>query len=239
MELVLAQAAEAATTSGTSEAILFWVFSVIGVGAALAMITMKNIVHAALMLVLNFLAIAALYLGLQSGFLSIVQIIVYAGAIMVLFLFVIMLLGIDRDDLLFDTKRWHKIGAGIGGIAFALLVLFAFVGDFTGAGSACGSQAGEGTASAARCIGLDQALEEADQGSVGVIAERLFTRYTFPFEAAALLLVVATIGALVMGRRTDPDPEDEDGPVAPTAATEPTADTDAVLTDDASGPEVV
>jgi NADH:ubiquinone oxidoreductase subunit 6 (subunit J) len=131
---------------------------------------------------------------------------------MVLFLFVIMLLGVTRDDLLFETRLSHKIGAGLGGAAFVLLILFAFAGDFTGPASRCGAQAGTAaSADAAACQGLDTLLAETDEGSVGIIARRMFTRYTFPFEASALLLVVATIGALVIGRRHDPAP-DEDFP---------------------------
>jgi NADH-quinone oxidoreductase subunit J len=220
---LLAQAAETATSSATSEAILFWVFAVIGIGAGIAMITMRNIVHAALMLVVNFLSIAALYLALQSSFLGIVQVIVYAGAIMVLFLFVIMLLGVDRDDLLRETRAWHRVGAVVMGAAVVGGLLFAFAGTYTSAESRCGGQAAERTAGsdAARCVGLDQALVDNDQGSVGVVADRMFTRYTFPFEAAALLLVVATIGALVLGRRHDPD---EDDPAYAPSGSRPTED---------------
>lgn len=209
----VAEGGEAVGQSATAEAVMFWVFAAIGIGAGIAMITMKNIVHAALMLVLNFLAIAALYLALQSSFLGIVQIIVYAGAIMVLFLFVIMLLGVDRDDLLFDTKRWHKIGAVAMTVLLAGALLYTFGGDYLTADSACGSQAPveRSDPGAARCVGLDQALADNEGGAVGVVADRLFTRWTFPFEAASLLLVVATIGALVLGRRNDPDLGDDDG----------------------------
>ncbi len=239
MELLLAQASTA-PASATAETVLFWVFAVIGIGAGIAMISLRNIVHAALMLVLNLLAIAALYLGLQSSFLGIVQVIVYAGAIMVLFLFVIMLLGVDRDDLLFETHTWHKVAAAVGGAAIAGMVLFAFSGDYTGAGSRCGAQADTTTGgSAIRCVGMDQILTDTEQGSVGVVGERLFTRYTFPFEAAALLLVVATVGAMVMGRRTDPAGDEDEQVLAPTASTGPTGDTDTVLPDDSSDPEVV
>lgn len=238
MPTLLAQAAEAGSAD-TAEVILFWVFAVMAVGAGLAVILMKNVVHAALMLVLNLMAIAALFLALQSSFLGIVQIIVYAGAIMVLFLFVIMLLGVTRDDQLFEPRRRYRAAAGVGGAVLVGLVLFAFAGDFTGAASRCGAQAGAAT-DAVACEGLDTVLEETEQGAVGVVARRMFTRYTFPFEAAALLLVVATIGALVLGRRHDPAPAEDlgavpEGPEPPGAP----SDTDVVLADDATGPEVV
>src|SRR6056297_624397 len=99
MAVLLAQAG-ASTAAGSAEVVGFWVFAVLALGSALAVVTMRNIVHAGLMLVINLLAIAGLYLTLESSFLSIVQVLVYAGAIMVLFLFVVMLIGVDRDDAL-------------------------------------------------------------------------------------------------------------------------------------------
>ncbi len=195
--------ADVATTpqGATGETVLFWVFSVIAVGAGIGMLAMRNIVHAALMLVLNFLCIAGLYLGLQSGFLSIVQIIVYAGAIVVLFLFVIMLLGVQRDDLLGTRSGLRSLGAVLVGVLLAGALLAVVGADSLTTASACGAQAeaGEGL----RCVGLDEAGD-----SVSFVAGRLFTRWTFVFELAALLLVVATLGALVLGRRRDPEIED-------------------------------
>jgi NADH-quinone oxidoreductase subunit J len=213
--LLLAQAADGvAAGSNTAEVVVFWVFAVIGLGSALAVITLRNIVHAALMLVLNFFAIAGLFLTLQSTFLSIIQTLVYAGAIMVLFLFVIMLLGVDRDDLLSGTRRTTGLAvAGVALLAGALLV--GIVGPYTSQASVCG-QGGVSTSSAVACAGLDEALAEQETGSVGFLGERLFTRYTFPFELAALLLTVATIGATVLGRRNDPPPDDEVVPVGAT-----------------------
>ncbi len=203
MEL-LAQSASGGVN--VAEVVLFALFGTIALGAGIAMVVMRNIVHAALMLVLNFLSIAALYLTLQSSFLSIIQVIVYAGAIMVLFLFVIMLLGVDRDDLLFDVRRRHQVGAVLGAALVAGMLLFGIVGTYTGSASRCGAQApGEvaATSSAQPCIGLDDALEGNDAGAVGIVADRLFGRYTFPFELAAVLLTVATIGAMLLGRRDD------------------------------------
>lgn len=193
-------------TADVAEIVLFAVFGTLALGAGIAMVVMRNIVHAALMLVLNFLSIAALYLTLQSSFLSIIQVIVYAGAIMVLFLFVIMLLGVDRDDLLFDVRRRHQVGAVLGAALVAGMLLFGVVGTYTGAESRCGAQApGEvtRTADTQPCIGLDDALEGNQAGAVGVVADPLFGRYTFPFELAAVLLTVATIGAMLLGRRED------------------------------------
>ena len=177
----------------------------------MAVVALRNVVHAALMLVVNLLSVAALYLGLQSSFLSIVQVIVYAGAIVVLFLFVIMLLGVDRDDLLGTRTPVRAVAAIVAGVALAGAFLTVVGADSLTAASACGELAGEGAADAVACAGLDQASED----SVGFVGMQLFTRWTFAFEAAALLLVVATLGALVLGRRRDPHLEDDLAPSAP------------------------
>jgi len=208
--------AQASGNPDTAEVVLFLVFATIALGAAIAVVTMRNIVHAALMLVLNFLSIAALYLGLQSSFLAIGQVIVYAGAIMVLFLFVIMLLGVDRDDLLTAGSGRNRVLAVLGVAAVAGVLLFGFAGTHMGPGSLCGEQAPDDIpAGVQACVGLDDVL--ADEGSVSFIANRMFGRYTFPFELAAVLLTVATVGAMVLGRRKDHDQDDD-------PAFEPSAD---------------
>ncbi len=212
---LLAQATTAveATSSATAEIVLFWVFAAIAVGAGLAMLMMRNIVHAALMLVINFFAISALYLGLESPFLSIVQIIVYAGAIMVLFLFVIMLLGVDRDDYAVEAML-PQVGAAVLAVIVTAAVLFSVVGPFTADVSSCGDLVSAETVEAAtfdevRCVGLGDANASHDQGSVGIVGERLFTRYTLAFELAAILLTVATLGAMVLGRRKEIVPDED------------------------------
>src|SRR5215212_7837327 len=105
--------------------VVFWVFAPIAIGAAVAMLLMRNVVHAALFLVLNFGCIAVMFLLLDAPFLFAVQIIVYAGAIMVLFLFVIMLLGVDRGDDVRERlwgQRWIAVALAVG---FVLEVGFA------------------------------------------------------------------------------------------------------------------
>jgi NADH-quinone oxidoreductase subunit J len=210
MEL-LAQAAEGAAGSNTAEIVLFWVFAVLALGAAIAVITMRNIVHGALMLVLNLLAIAGLYLTLESSFLAIIQVLVYAGAIMVLFLFVIMLLGVDRDDLLQETHVRSRALAVLGGALLSGALLFAFVGTYTSPASVCGPDvAAVAEAGQVRCVGLAEAYGEDDDSGVAFLGLRMFTRFTWPFELAALLLTVATIGAVILARRRDLAPEDID-----------------------------
>ena len=208
---LLAQAAPAASGSNTTEIVLFWIFAVLALGAAIAVISMRNIVHGALMLVLNFLAIAGLYLTLNSAFLSIIQVLVYAGAIMVLFLFVIMLLGVRRDDLLLASRPGLRVGAVLCGVLLAGALTFAFVGPYTSEASVCGSGATPAPGSDdVVCVGLADSYEEDDAAGARFLGARMFTRFTFPFELSALLLTVATIGAVILARRHDLAPEDED-----------------------------
>src|SRR5437762_10945986 len=105
--------------------VVFWVFAPISVGSALAMLFQRNAVHAALFLIINFFCISVFYLVLGAPFLFAVQVIVYAGAIMVLFLFVIMLLGVDRHESLKEQLVGQRPLAIALGIAFAAEVFFA------------------------------------------------------------------------------------------------------------------
>lgn len=191
-----------------AEAVSFWVFAVLALGSALAVVAMRNIVHAALMLVLNLLAIAGLYLTLQATFISIVQVLVYAGAIMVVFLFVIMLIGVDRDDLL-TSAPGTRVAASLVAVALVGTLTLGFVGPFTSAASVCGSDAVPGVGEVA-CVGFDEVYAEDDASGVAFLGLRLYTRYTWPFELSALLLTVATIGAVILARRRDLAPEDVD-----------------------------
>ncbi len=193
------------------ETIAFVVFAGIALGAAIAVVAMRNLVHAALMLVIHLLAVAGLYLGLESQFLAVVQVLVYAGAIVVLFLFVIMLLGVDRDDLLVTGSRRAVAGTVAAGLVLAGALTFAFVGPYTGEASVCGSDVAP-TGTEQPCVGIAPALDADDDAGVAFLGRRLFTRYTLAFELSAVLLTVATIGAVVLARRRDLAPEDEDAP---------------------------
>jgi NADH-quinone oxidoreductase subunit J len=193
----------------TGEVIAFVIFAGIALGAAIAVVSMRNLVHGALMLVIHLLAVAGLYLTLESQFLAVVQVLVYAGAIVVLFLFVIMLLGVDRDDLLIIEDRRRVAGIVLAGLLVAGAMTAAFVGPYTSEASVCGSDvAAVGTQQ--RCIGLEAAKGADDDAGVAFLGRRMFTRYTLVFELSAVLLTVATIGAVILARRRDLVPEDED-----------------------------
>jgi NADH:ubiquinone oxidoreductase subunit 6 (subunit J) len=138
----------------TGEVLAFVVFAGIALGAAVAVVSMRNLVHGALMLVIHLLAVAGLYLTLESQFLAVVQVLVYAGAIVVLFLFVIMLLGVDRDDLLIVSDRRRVAGIVAAGLIVAGAMTAAFVGPYTGEASVCGSGVAA-VGSEQPCVGLE------------------------------------------------------------------------------------
>jgi NADH-quinone oxidoreductase subunit J len=164
--------------------VVFWVFAPIAIGAAVAMLVMRNVVHAALFLVLNFGCIAVMYLLLDAPFLFAVQIIVYAGAIMVLFLFVIMLLGVDRTDVRTERLFLQRPLAIVLAAAFLLEIGMAV-------------RAGVGFATKAP-DGFD-ALQPL--GNAQAVADVLFREYFFPFEVTSILLIVAAIAAMVLAQR--------------------------------------
>ena len=204
---VLAQAAAEAAKPSTAELIVFVIIGALALGSAVSMVVLRHPVHSALMLVLNFFTIAVLYAVNEAQFLATVQIIVYAGAIMVLFLFVIMLLGVAKDEPARNDKIKGQKGAAVafGLVLFAALT-FAVAGPFLAQDSACPSpppaqgEANDGLP----CRGLVDANRDGNTEGIGAL---LFSRYVWPFEVTSVLLVIAAIGAMVLGRR-DEDPAD-------------------------------
>ncbi|MEV7228979.1 NADH-quinone oxidoreductase subunit J [Polymorphospora sp. NPDC051019] len=163
----------------TGEQIAFWVLAPLALVGAFGMVLARNAVHSALWLVITMLCLGAFYV-IQSGpFIGMVQIIVYTGAIMMLFLFVLMLVGRDSSDSLIETLRGQRLAAVVLGIGFAALV---------GAGLARGL-------GSVQAVGLDEANAN---GNVQGIAALLFTDYVVVFELSGGLLIVATVGAMVL-----------------------------------------
>ena len=176
------------------EPYVFWPTAVVSLGTALFMLVTPNAVHSALALIANFFTLAVFYVLLQAHFLAAVQVIVYAGAIMVLFLFVIMLLGVDREENLKETIRYQRPLAMLFGAGLAAVTVFTVRSAFAHT----------------PFNGLEQANTA---GNVQGLGRLLFTHYLFPFEVTSLLLIVAVLGAMVIGRRRPPEetqPEDED-----------------------------
>lgn len=159
---------------------IFWFLSVMALFSALMMVTSRNPVYSVLWLISTFFAISGHYILLNAQFLAVVNIIVYAGAIMVLFLFVIMLMNLNRETEP-QKNRWLKlIGALAGGCL--LLVMVAALKD----AELQSQQAMVGTGS----IGL-----------IKVLGKELFTRYVVPFEISSLLFLSAMVGAAVIGKK--------------------------------------
>jgi NADH-quinone oxidoreductase subunit J len=165
--------------------VVFWVFAPVSVGSAIAVLFQRNAVHAALFLIVNFFTIAVFYLVLGASFLFAVQIIVYAGAIMVLFLFVIMLLGVDREERLVERIRGQRTLAIALGVGIAVELFVAI-------------RAGVGFATRAPA-NFD---EVANRGGNAVALSRvLFRDYFFPFEVTSVLLIIAAVAVMVLASR--------------------------------------
>jgi NADH-quinone oxidoreductase subunit J len=166
------------------EWVVFVVFAAAALGGAAGVILFRKPVYAALSLVLTLFAVAVFFVLQNAHFLAAVQVIVYAGAIVVLFLFVIMLLGIDQEDILDEPLRAQRpLAILFGGGLLAGLLLLAGILEPTGAPAARGS------------------ATEGDVPNVERVATSLFTDFLWPFEITSALLVIAVVGAIVLARR--------------------------------------
>ncbi|MDZ7717272.1 MAG: NADH-quinone oxidoreductase subunit J [Balneolaceae bacterium] len=158
----------------------FIFLAVLAIGSGLGMVLNKNTVNSALFLVLNMVSIAGIYLLLQAQFLALIQILVYAGAIMVLFLFVIMLLNLDDEKSLFSKVRAKYISAFLLGVVVLSLILYSL----------------EGVVEFLPEISPD--MQTA--GTVEALGDVLYTDYLFAFEMTAILLTAAVVGALMIAQ---------------------------------------
>ncbi len=160
--------------------IMFWILSAMAIGSALAVVLSKNPVHSVLFLIVTFFAISGHYILLNAQFLAIVNVIVYAGAIMVLFLFVVMLMNLNKQS---EPKRnlwWTVLGIVSAG---ALLLTVVFI---------------------SRDITTQNAPITIGDGSIGLIKQlgmKLFNEYVVPFEISSVLFLSAIVGAVVLGRK--------------------------------------
>jgi NADH-quinone oxidoreductase subunit J len=161
--------------------IAFWILAPIMVVAALGLLFARKAVHAALALAVVMISLAVLYAVQDAPFLFAVQIIVYTGAILMLFLFVLMLVGVDASDSVIETIRGHRVASILIGPAFGATLVLGV------------AQVSFGTA-----LGLDSAN---DGGNVPAVAKVIFTRYVFAFEVTSALLITAALGAMVLAHR--------------------------------------
>jgi NADH-quinone oxidoreductase subunit J len=179
--LVLAQGVQ--NQMSTGESISFWVLGPLALFGALGMIFARNAVHSALFLVLTMLTLGVIYMVQQAPFLGFVQIIVYTGAVMMLFLFVLMLVGRDSSDSVVEVLRGQRLMATILGIGLAVLVV-----------SAVARSLSEVTP-----VGLQGNDANGGVGNVENIGRSIFTDWLFPFELTSALLITAAVGAMVLG----------------------------------------
>ncbi|MFI6939165.1 NADH-quinone oxidoreductase subunit J [Streptomyces sp. NPDC050418] len=171
----------AAYTTSTGEAVQFWVLGTVAVIGALCTILMKKAVHSALCLAGTMIILAVFYLANGAYFLGIVQVVVYTGAIMMLFLFVVMLVGVTAADSLKETIKGQRWLALLCGLGFAVLLV-----------------GGIGNAAITEFSGL--AVANA-AGNVEGLAALIFTKYVFAFEITGALLITAAVGAMVLTHR--------------------------------------
>ncbi len=166
----------------TGEAIVFWVCAIVAVVGALGMLMSKRAVHSALFIASTMISLAVMYVAQAAPFLGMAQVVVYTGAVMMLFLFVLMIVGVDSSDSLVETIRGQRIAAVIFAVAFGALLVSAI-------------------ASVTYQIGGIEAANAADGGNVQGIARLIFGRYVLAFEVTSALLITAALGAMVLAHR--------------------------------------
>ncbi len=168
---------------GGAESTLFFFGAPLSVLGALALLFARKAVHAAMGMALCMILLGVFYIAQQAEFLGIIQIFVYSGAVMMLFLFVVMLVGVDSSDSLIETIRGQKVAALL--LSLALIALLA---------------SGVGRASFPSGKGLN-AANAAHDGNVGGIAQLIFGRYVWAFEVTSALLITAALGAMLLAHR--------------------------------------
>ncbi|MGV0791549.1 NADH-quinone oxidoreductase subunit J [Mycolicibacterium sp. XJ1819] len=174
-------AADTAGQTTTSEAVLFWILGSLAVLAAIGVVASPKAVYSAMFLAAAMIMLAIFYIAQDALFLGVVQVVVYTGAVMMLFLFVLMLIGVDSAESLVETIRGQRVAAIVVGVGFGVLVI-----------------AGIGNVSQAGFTGLAQANEN---GNVEGLAALIFTRYLWAFEMTGALLITAALGAMVLAHR--------------------------------------
>ena len=159
----------------------FWILAPLMVAAALGILFVRKAVHAALLLAVVMISLSVLYLVLEAPFLFAVQIVVYTGAILMLFLFVLMLVGVDASDSVVETIRGQRLLATVCGLALGVVLVVAVAQISLGP-----------------VVGLEKV--NAD-GNIEALANILFSRYVFAFEVTSALLITAAVGAMVLAHR--------------------------------------
>ena len=174
-------AAETLTRTSTAEAVSFWIRGAIALAGAIGVVAAPKAVYSAIFLAMTMIALAIIYVAQDAVFLGVVQVVVYTGAVMMLFLFVLMLIGVDSAQSLVETIRGQRLAAIAAGLGFGVLLI-----------------AGIGTLTTTGFVGLTQANEG---GNVQGLADLIFTRNLWAFELTSALLITAALGAMVLAHR--------------------------------------
>ena len=174
-------AAETLTRTSTAEAVSFWILGAIVLAGAIGVVAAPKAVYSAIFLAMTMIALAIIYVAQDAVFLGVVQVVVYTGAVMMLFLFVLMLIGVDSAQSLVETIRGQRLAAIAAGLGFGVLLI-----------------AGIGTLTTTGFVGLTQANEG---GNVQGLADLIFSRNLWAFELTSALLITAALGAMVLAHR--------------------------------------
>ncbi|BBZ45317.1 NADH-quinone oxidoreductase subunit J [Mycobacterium parmense] len=174
-------AADTIVRTSTGEAVAFWVLGALALVGALGVVLAANAVYSAMFLAMTMIVLAVFYMVQDAVFLGVVQVVVYTGAVMMLFLFVLMLIGVDSAESLKETLHGQRVAAVTAGVGFGVL-LIATIGS-----AATGGFAGLTTANAG--------------GNVEGLAALIFSRYLWAFELTSALLITAAVGAMVLAHR--------------------------------------
>ncbi|MEE6176183.1 NADH-quinone oxidoreductase subunit J [Mycobacterium sp. 050134] len=174
-------AADALVRTSTGEAVTFWVLGALALAGALGVVLAVNAVYSAMFLAMTMIILAVFYMVQDALFLGVVQVVVYTGAVMMLFLFVLMLIGVDSAESLKETLHGQRVAAVVAGVGFGILLLAALGNVATGG-----------------FVGLTAANAN---GNVEGLAALIFSRYLWAFELTSALLITAAVGAMVLAHR--------------------------------------
>jgi NADH-quinone oxidoreductase subunit J len=174
-------ATDAIVRTSTGEAVTFWVLGVLAVAGALGVVLAVNAVYSAMFLAMTMIILAVFYMVQDALFLGVVQVVVYTGAVMMLFLFVLMLIGVDSAESLKETLRGQRVAGVVTGLAFGVLLIAAI-----------------GNVSTGGFVGLTTANAN---GNVEGLAALIFSRYLWAFELTSALLITAAVGAMILAHR--------------------------------------
>jgi NADH-quinone oxidoreductase subunit J len=175
-------AADVLTHTSTGEAVTFWLLAALALAGAFGVVVSANAVYCAMSLAVTMIVLAVFYMIEDAVFLGVVQIVVYTGAVMMLFLFVLMLIGVDSAESLVETLRGQRVAAVLAGLAFGVLLIAGIFFGATTHGFAGLTQANAG-------------------GNVQGLAALIFSRYLWAFELTSALLITAAIGAMILAHR--------------------------------------